>query len=81
MFAAAIVAYGFFVGIGRTIIPSALNLISIWGVRLTLAALLAPQLGLRGVWMAMCIELCFRGFLFLMLLWKGKWKRQTLIKE
>ncbi len=69
MFAAAIVAYGFFVGIGRTILPSAMNLISIWGVRLTLAAILAPSMGLKGVWLAMCIELCFRGAVFLTLLW------------
>lgn len=69
MFAAAIVAYGFFVGIGRTIVPSVMNLISIWGVRLTLAAILAPTMGLKGVWLAMCIELCFRGAVFLTLLW------------
>lgn len=68
MFAAAIVAYGFFIGLGRTILPSAMNLISIWGVRLTLAAWLAPTMGLRGVWLAMCIELTFRGLIFLILL-------------
>lgn len=68
MFAAAIVAYGFFVGLGRTILPSAMNLFSIWAVRLTLAAWLAPSMGLRGVWLAMCIELCFRGIIFLILL-------------
>lgn len=68
MFAAAIVAYGFFVGLGRTILPSAMNLVSIWGVRLTLAAWLAPTMGLRGVWLAMCLELCFRGLIFLILL-------------
>lgn len=68
MFGAAIVAYGFFVGLGRTIAPATLNLLSIWGVRLTLAALLAPTMGLKGVWLAMCIELCLRGLVFLILL-------------
>lgn len=68
MFAAAIVIYGFFVGLGRTILPSIMNLVSIWGVRLTLAAWLAPTMGLRGVWLAMCIELCFRSVIFLILL-------------
>ena len=68
MFAASIVAYGFFVGLGRTILPASMNLVSIWGVRLTLAALLAPSMGLHGVWLAMCIELCFRGLIFLILL-------------
>jgi len=37
-----------------------------WLVRLPLAAFLAPKFGLRGVWIAMCIELCIRGVLFLL---------------
>ena len=73
MFAASIVTYGVFVGVGHTFIPSIMNFGSIWGVRLVLAMLLAPTLGLRGVWLAMCIELCFRGAIFLIRLWKGKW--------
>lgn len=79
MFAAAIVAYGFFVGLGRTILPSAMNLFSIWAVRLTLAAWLAPSMGLRGVWLAMCIELCFRGIIFLILLATYCFKKNTSI--
>lgn len=73
MFAASIVAYGVFVGAGNTLIPSFMNFGSIWCVRLTLAALLAPSMGLRGVWTAMCVELCFRGFIFLFRLWRGRW--------
>lgn len=73
MFAASIVAYGVFVGAGRTFVPGMMNFGSIWGVRLTLAAMLAPTLGLRGVWTAMCIELCFRGAIFLIRLWRKKW--------
>ena len=65
MFAASIVVYGVFVGLGRTIVPAAMNLFSIWAVRLTLAALLVDSYGLRGVWIAMCVELCFRGLIFL----------------
>lgn len=76
MFAAAIVTYGFFVGMGRTVVPSVVNLVSIWGVRLTLAAWLAPTLGLKGVWLAMCVELCFRGAMFLVLLWRGNWRHE-----
>ena len=66
MFAAAIVAYGVFVGMGKTVVPCVMNLFSIWAVRLTLAAWLAPTMGLKGVWLAMCIELCFRGVIFLL---------------
>lgn len=73
MFAASIVAYGIFVGVGNTFVPSLMNFGSIWGVRLTLAAWLAPTMGLRGVWFAMCIELCFRGVIFLARLWGSNW--------
>lgn len=73
MFAASIVAYSVFVGAADTLAPCLMNLASIWGVRLTLAALLAPDLGLKGVWIAMCAELCFRGLIFLIRLFKGKW--------
>ena len=65
MFAAAIVCYGVFVGAAKTLAPSIMNLASMWGVRITLAALLAPSMGLKGVWLAMCLELCFRGAIFL----------------
>lgn len=75
MFAASIVAYGVFVGAGDTLIPSVMNLFSIWAVRLTLAAVLAPSMGLQGVWVAMCIELCFRGAIFLFRLRRGKWMK------
>jgi Na+-driven multidrug efflux pump len=73
MFAASIVAYGVFVGAGDTLVPSIMNFSSIWVVRLTLAAILAPIMGLKGVWIAMCIELCFRGTIFLIRLFNGKW--------
>ncbi len=73
MFAASIVCYGIFVGAGDTLIPAIMNLGSIWAVRLTLAALLVGSMGLDGVWLAMCIELCFRGIIFLIRLRYGKW--------
>ena len=76
MFAASIVAYGVFVGAGDTLIPSIMNFGSIWAVRLTLAAVLAPIYGLKGVWIAMCIELCFRGIIFLVRLFQGKWLKK-----
>ena len=75
MFAASIVAYGVFVGVGDTMLPAFMNFGSIWLVRLPLAALLAPSFGLKGVWMAMCAELCFRGLIFLARLVSGKWNK------
>ena len=73
MFGAAIICYGVFVGAAKTVAPSVMNLISMWGVRITLAALLAPSMGLKGVWLAMCLELTFRGVIFLVKL--KLWKR------
>lgn len=75
MFAASIVAYGVFIGAGDTLVPAGMNLGSIWGVRLTLAAILAPTMGLKGVWIAMAIELCFRGAIFLLRLRTDRWLR------
>ena len=72
MYAASIVVYGVFVGVGDTLVPSIMNLASIWAVRLTLAAALAPKFGLQGVWIAMCAELCFRGIIFLIRLYRKK---------
>ncbi|MCH5226506.1 MAG: MATE family efflux transporter [Muribaculaceae bacterium] len=73
MYAASIVAYGAFVGAGDTLIPSFMNLGSMWGVRVVLAAILAPIYGLHGVWIAMAIELTFRGAIFLVRLKSGAW--------
>jgi len=72
-FAAAIVSYSVFVGAGDTLKPAIINLGSMWLVRLTLAALLAKSYGLPGVWTAMAIELTFRGCMFLIRLFRGKW--------
>lgn len=73
MFAAAIVSYSICVGAGDTLKPAIMNLVSMWMVRLTLAASLAPHYGLRGVWTAMAIELTFRGIIFLYRIFRGKW--------
>lgn len=78
MFAASIVAYGVMVGVGDTIVPACMNFGSIWLVRVPLAALLAPSMGLQGIWIAMCIELCFRGAIFLWRLASGAWLRHGL---
>ena len=73
MFAASIVAYGVFVGVGQTTLPAIMNFGSIWLVRVPLAWILARNMGLHGVWLAMCIELTFRGAIFLYRLLFTKW--------
>ena len=81
MFAAAIVCNGVFIGAGDTIIPAIMSLGSMWAVRLTLAATLAPKFGLKGVWTAMAIELTFRGSIFLARLFKGGWAEKLKVKS
>ncbi len=78
MFAAAIVCNGVFVGAGDTLRPAMMSLLSMWGVRLTLAALMATTYGLPGVWTAMAIELTFRGIIFLARLFHGGWMRRMM---
>ncbi len=75
MYAAAIVASGGLRGAGDTFIPSIMNFVSMWAVRLPLSYLLAIQIGLKGVWIAMCIELCFRGTILLIRLYRETWLR------
>lgn len=71
-YAASIVAYAVFVGAGDTKIPCAMNLGSIWLVRLPLAMLLVGRYGLAGFWIAMATELVFRGMIFIArLIWKN----------
>lgn len=75
-FAASLVSYGVFVGAADTFIPCLMSFFSIWAVRLSLAVILAPTMGLKGVWIAMCAELCFRGIIFLIRLLRERWMRK-----
>lgn len=66
MYAASIVVYGVFMGLGDTLVPCVMNLGTIWLVRIPLAYVLAQTMGLKGVWLAMAIELTVRGLIFLL---------------
>ena len=77
LYAASIVASGVFRGAGDTLVPSGMNFCTMWCVRLPLAAYLAPRMGLSGVWIAMCAELCVRGVIFLLRLAGGRWLKDA----
>ena len=77
LYGASMVATGVFRGTGDTFIPSSLNFLSMWAVRIPLSAFLAPRVGLKGVWIAMCLELCTRGILFLIRLKGTKWLKRA----
>lgn len=73
LFAASIVANGALRGASDTLVPGIINLVSIWGVRITLAYFLSKTIGLQGAWIAMAVELSVRGILFLIRLKKERW--------
>ena len=75
MFAASIVASGVFRGAGDTFVPFIYNLVSMWFVRLPIAALLAPRIGLYGVWIGMASDIIVGGILFLVRLRGNRWMR------
>lgn len=79
LFAAAIISYGVFAGAGYTLVPCGINLVSMWIVRLGLSAIMVKSMGLYGVWMAMAIELCFRGTVYLLWLTTKRWMRTAVI--
>lgn len=74
-YGAAIVCTGVMRGAGDTLLPSIYGFISMWAVRLPIAAYLAPKIGLRGVWIAMAVELTVRGIMLLIRLFRGRWSK------
>lgn len=73
LYGVSLVASGALRGAGDTLAPSLINLGCIWAVRVALAPLLVPALGLRGMWVAMSLDLNVRGVLFLVRLLRGRW--------
>ena len=72
LFGASIVAAGALRGAGDTLVarfimlvPSIINLATMWVVRIGLALILIKPLGLLGMWIAMAAELSTRGLLML----------------
>lgn len=79
LFGASIVASGVFRGAGDTLVPSLMTFASMWLIRLPLAFFLASIKGLPGIWLAMCLELFIRGFIFLGHLKGKKWLKKEVI--
>ena len=78
LFGVSIVAYGCCVGAGDTLVPSAINLLSMWVIRLGLALFLIPRYGLAGYWFAMAVELSVKGIIFAVRIARGRWMRTRL---
>ncbi len=80
-YAASIVAYAACVGAGDTKIPTLLNFISVWIVRIGLALVLTPKYGLMGYWIAMLVELNVRGLLMVLRTSGTKWLKTKLTAQ
>ena len=63
-------------GAGQTLVPTIINFGTMWLVRIGLALFLTPRYGLTGYWIAMCVELSFRGILFLVYVKSGHWLKK-----
>lgn len=79
LFGVSIVAYGCCLGAGDTMVPTVINILSMWVVRVGLALLLTPVYGLAGYWIAMCAELNIKGLLFLWRLKGDRWMRNRIV--
>lgn len=77
LYGASIVANGVFRGAGDTFVPSCLNLVSMWAIRIPLSAWLVIEHGLVGVWIAMATELSCRGIMFLIRLKSKRWQKKS----
>jgi putative MATE family efflux protein len=76
LYAVSIIGYGSCVGAGDTMVPMVLNFASMWVVRIGLAFILTPKLGLAGYWIAMCIELNVRGLIFFLRIRGKRWMKK-----
>lgn len=74
-FGSALVLQGAMRGAGDTRVPAILSNTLTWGVRLPLAFLLGYvfELGLAGVWYALCTELVVRGLVFIARYSRDNW--------
>lgn len=81
LYAVSMVAYGSCVGAGDTMVPTALNFTSMWVVRIGLALLLTPRIGLIGYWIAMCAELNVRGLLYLWRIRGSRWLEKRFVEQ
>lgn len=82
-FALMFVMGGVMRGAGDTVATFVASLLNLWGVRVPLAAYLSsqPQLGIKGVWMAMMISPYVGTTLQAIYYRSGRWKRRTLVRR
>lgn len=81
LYGVSIVAYGCCVGAGDTFVPSIINLVSMWIIRIGLALVLIPAMGLTGYWIAMAVELSVKGVIFAVRIKGAKWMQKNFVNS
>ena len=77
LYGVSIVAYGCCIGAGDSFVPSVINLVSMWILRIGLSLALIPAMGLVGYWVAMAVELSVKGIIFARRILGAKWMKKN----
>lgn len=77
-YAIAIVGSGVCAGAGQTMVPTVINFGTMWLVRIVLALILTPTMGLVGYWVAMAIDLTVKGLAFAIYIRGGHWMKKSI---
>lgn len=78
LFAIMFIPNGIINGAGKTLVTMAFTLISLWLIRVPLAALLSFSLGIKGIWLAIDIGFTVGMFLSLIYYFMGRWKNAVI---
>jgi multidrug resistance protein, MATE family len=65
-------------GSGETLRPAVINFIGIFGIRLTCAYWLIDEMGLRGAWLAVGIDVTIRAIVIVWYFQRGNWLRKRI---
>lgn len=65
-------------GSGETLRPALLNFAGIFGIRLTLAYWLVQDMGLKGAWLAMGVDITIRAIVIIIYFRRGAWAKKAV---
>lgn len=82
MLATSSISSGIFRGAGDSKFAFYMSAFCMWGIRIPLSYLLTVVMhwGLTGIWLAMCLDINFRGLICLIRFKRGTWAKKALVK-
>lgn len=82
LFAIIFISNGVINGAGKTLVTMAFTIITLWAVRVPLAAILTKtSLGIHGIWLSIDIGLAVGVIISLSYYFSGRWKKSNIIKS